>query len=315
MENAYSSLSEKSRLENRAEAEKAYRSRIVLSVFRHGEKEKLPPAGKTGDDEVLLTPAGRKGAIKSGEMFRLPEEGMAQAVAIGSPRKRAQETAAFVMAGEEEMITGDESIDKLKEKIDRGLKMGSKIGASEQLNFSGGSGEFEKEIMGAFKAGKLIDWLVEESDAAAEKYHDKNGSTYSREARDIAELIQRYVRASRRFDDLVQTKKYADTMQRFLGTHQSVGESFLAKVIEKTKGVKERDAFLKAMGSTGFGFVEGFQIEIATPSKGEDRQITLTYRRPAKDGKDGYEFQSQLSKELLEEIVKEGEALEQRVNA
>jgi len=291
--------------EGNAETEKSYRSRVVLSIFRHGEKEKTPPPGKTGDEEVLLTPAGRKGAIEKGDIFRLPEEGMAQAVAIGSPRKRAQETAAFVMAGEEETVTGEETLEELKKKLDGGKTYGSKTGTSERLNFDMGSGTYEEQMMKAFKSGKFIEWLAKESDSFAESVNELKGSTYSRSAGNVAELVKNYLRAGKRFDELVKTKKYADTMQRFLGTHQSVGECFLAKVIEKTAGLEEREKFLQLIG-TGFGFVEGFQIEIDTPKQGNEPKIKLFFRRRGKDEKDVYEFHTEITPELLDEIIEEG---------
>ena len=59
-----------------------------------------------------------------------------QAVAFGSPRKRAQQTSAYAMAGKSlDTITGSESLEELKEKIDKDLKVGSKIGSDPRLDF------------------------------------------------------------------------------------------------------------------------------------------------------------------------------------
>jgi hypothetical protein len=44
-----------------------------------------------------------------------------------------------------------------------------------------------------------------------------------------------------------------------LGSHGGVTESFLLKVIEKIKGVAERDRFVSIIGNQ-FDFLEGFEF-------------------------------------------------------
>jgi len=297
---------------SKMEREKEYTSRIVLSFLRHGEKEKAPPPGEeaAGDTAVRLTPAGRKGALKAGAAFRLPEESMAQAVAKGSPRLRAQETAGLVMAGAKKAITGDESLEELREKIDGDRKYGSKIGTDPRLDFSAGSGEFGKQMMAAFKAGRLMEWLVNESDDVARKTHEKEGSSYSRSARNVAEIVDGYYRAAKRFDQLVTDKDYEDTMQRFMGSHQSVTECFLAKAIEMVDGKGERDAFIEAINKAGFGFVEGFQMEIKT-FQGGDRRMLIHFQKKDADGKILYEFTGGFGPEQIKEIINEGKKLDE----
>jgi len=296
-------------MEATSEKEKPYSSRIVVSLFRHGEKEKLPPPGKEGDIEVRLTPGGRKGAMETGDVFRLPEKGMAQAVAKGSLRKRAQETAAFVMAGEQETITGDETLEEMKEKLDRGRKYGSKIGSDPRLDFDGGADDYRKPMEASYVEGRLMDWLVNKSDELAIATHETVGSTYSRMARNIAEILERYLKSAKRFDQLVREKKYADTMQRFLGSHMSVTECFLAKAIEKTKGAKERDKFIANLKKGGFGFVEGYQAEI-TSRTGAEPRMELHYQKKNDKGDVVFEFHQAIGKEVLDEIIKEGEKLD-----
>lgn len=293
--------------EKSQEKEKEYTSRIVLSLFRHGEKEKNPPEGKTGDAEVRLTPAGRKGALAKGNLFRLPEEGIGQALAKGSPRKRAQETAAFVMAGKEETITGDETLEEMKEKLDKGRAYGSKIGTDPRLDFSMGEGEFTTGLMAAAKAGNLLEWMVNESDDLAKKTHEAKGTTYSRAARDVAEIVAKYYRASNRFDELVGDKGYADTMQRFLGSHQTVTECFLAKIVERSRDKAKRDKLVAAM-KNGFDFVDGYQVEIQN-NDGE-RKMYIRFQKQDKDGKILLSFDDEILPEDLAWIIQEGEELD-----
>ena len=60
-----------------------------------------------------------------------------QSMAFGSPRKRTQETASLIMSGKLEEITGTETLEELKEKLDKDLplKSGSKIRVDGRLNF------------------------------------------------------------------------------------------------------------------------------------------------------------------------------------
>jgi len=85
-------------------------SKIDLRFFRHGEKE--PSVSGKPDEEIQLTEKGRGQAIKKTE-----DEDISQSLAFGSSRKRAQQTAGLVMAGKLDEITGNESLDELKQKI------------------------------------------------------------------------------------------------------------------------------------------------------------------------------------------------------
>lgn len=98
--------------ENEASKER-YVSKINLHFFRHGEKEKDP---SKNDTDIELTETGKKQALGKSNLKNIN-----QAVAFGSPRLRAQETAGFVMAGRQKDIIGEESLNELKKKVDKNL--------------------------------------------------------------------------------------------------------------------------------------------------------------------------------------------------
>ncbi|KKQ55628.1 MAG: hypothetical protein US74_C0026G0003 [Parcubacteria group bacterium GW2011_GWA2_38_13] len=87
--------------ENREDKE-VITSKIDLRFFRHAEKESVK--GKP-DEEIELTDIGGKQAMKKSK-----DRDISQSVVFGSPNKRTQETAGFVMAGQLDEITGNESI-------------------------------------------------------------------------------------------------------------------------------------------------------------------------------------------------------------
>lgn len=277
------------------EKQEKYTSKIELSFFRHGEKEndKLKP-----DDDIELTEFGKKQAILKSETKEIK-----QSVAFGSPKARTQETAVFVMSGNQEEITGEESLEELREKLDKDFAKGSKLGVDKRLDIGSGDSEFDRVAFDHFKKGEYLKFLVDESDELSEKLGDENSFTFSKRASNVARIVNKYLRISKRWDELAQDKQkeYSDTLERFFGTHQGVSESFLAKVIENTKGVEERDKFIQALNNQGFDFTEGFNISILNHDS-EDPTIHLSYKKE-KDGEIVFEFNEDVSLEIIENIA------------
>lgn len=268
---------------------------IEISLFRHGEKEK---DDTKSDLDIELTSTGGKKATEKSKTKK-----MKQAVAYGSPRKRAQQTAGFVMAGALDAITGSESLDELRDKLDKELKVGSKIGREKRLDFDlDFHSNYGQRLIEEFGKGELLKFIVEQSDQLADDSEDNVSFTYSRGAKNIAEILEKYIKIAPRWDKLVSEnpEKYTKILERFLGTHQCVLEAFLAKLLEVTKGEKERDEFIEALGD-GFDFLEGFKIAIITKDK--NPEIWLQYKKE-KDGKVIFEIDEQLTPELLKKIKK-----------
>ena len=53
-----------------------------------------------------------------------------------------------------------------------------------------------------------------------------------------------------------------------MGTHASISEAFLAKIIEITEGIEARDNFI-AQYPNGFDYLQGFEADIVRDSKGD----------------------------------------------
>lgn len=271
---------------------------IILHFLRHGEKEndKTKP-----DSTISLTEKGRQQAILKSS----PETDNSQSLAFGSPRRRTQETAALVMAGSQDTITGEESFGELKEKLDQSLKVGTKIAVDKRLDINDTiSTPYGTQLLDEIKAGRFLKFLVEQSDELANNLHDAECSTYSRLAKGVAEIILKYINASSRWHELVNdsTKNYTETLQRFFGSHQTVLECFLAKVIEKNKGQTERNQFVSLLGNNGFNFTEGFTVEISDTGKPEEIRIHLSYQKDLTQG-EPYVLNEDISMELLRKIA------------
>ena len=277
---------------------KDYTSKIELIFMRHDEKEN----DKTkSDEEVRLTPQGKIHAKDKAE-----QDDIGQSMAFGSSRKRTQETSGLIMSGKLDDITGTESLEDLKEKLDKdlSLKSGSKIRADERLNFEADfSSNYGKKALEAVKKGEYLKFLVEGSDNLAKECNDNKSSTYTTQAQAIASIIQKYYGIAPRFNELAQDKdkNYDGTMKRFFGSHQGVLESFLAKLIEKTKGVEERDKFVRILNNQGFDYAEGFDVEIKNKESGEST-IHISYKKE-KDGEIIFEFNEDLSKEIINSLI------------
>lgn len=271
-------------------------STIDLRIFRHAEKES--DKNKT-DEEIELTETGRRQSVEKSE-----DNDITQSVAFGSPRKRTQQTAGLVMGGKLEEITGNESIEELKEKLDKELKVGSKIGIDKRLDFNiDFSTDFGKKVLEAVKNGEYLKFLVEQSDSFAESFKNADTETYSGMAGRVAEIVKKYLTVAPRWDKLTQdeSKDYEDTLKRFFGTHQGIGESFLAKIIEQTKGKAERDIFVSALGNQGFDFAEGFDVKIETVND-KTQNIHILFKKE-KDGQVIFEYDEIIPREIIDNLV------------
>ncbi len=283
---------------------KEYSSRIVLSFRRHGDKKKL----KEGqiDAEIELTAKGREQAMASAN----PDVSMDQAVAFGSPRVRSQQTAGYEMGGSLEEITGNENYEELKTKLNSGLKYGSKLGTDVRLDFPEQPGSaYVKEVRQSFADGHPLTYLVNDSDRRAAELGDNVSYTYGREAAGIAQILEKYLKVAPQWEQLYknerteQTGTYSDTLERYMGTHASVGESFLAKLLEVTKGTEERDRFVEALGGKSFDVAEGFAVEIRNHGAGEP-SLHVTYRKENKDSnKPPYIFDEDIPLEAINKIA------------
>lgn len=291
-----------------------YHSRIVLNFFRHADKPKAEP-GQT-DESVRLTPTGRQQSWLASDSYHSEGASPETSLAMGGPRERSQETAGWVMAGDLDKLKGDESLEELKAILDKEQKFGSKLGVDNRLNFEIGEGEYADKLYQAYGADKNgLRWLIDESDKLAKKTGQTNATSYSTGASQIAEIIKKYENIAPRFDALVEKykdepaeedKRMEDTMQRFFGSHLSVPDAFLAKLIEITDGTEERDRFVTALDNHGLDFVEGFQAEIKTASKGQKPTVEIHYEKKNPDGKIIFEYNEVLDEKLLDQIIDQG---------
>ena len=289
-------------------------SKIILSFFRHDDKE----TDKTKSDEKInLTGRGKKHAASLAEDLKNPT----LAKAGGSSRIRTQQTAFLKMEGKNvDIENAEEDLSDLISK--KGILGMPKVIKDDRLNFfinsKSGTG---KKGFDAFKRGKYLRWLIEESDETATKYKDLDeNSTYSKSAAGVASIVKDYLNASGRWDQIVKAEKtrkfpkgYASELERFFGSHLGVTESFLAKLIEKTEGIKERDKFIESLDEKGFGFSEGFKVEII--NRNDDKKILVEFEKKYKD-KDGndktFQFKKEIDLEIIDKIIKEGEELEKK---
>lgn len=284
---------------HKIEKEPDYDSKIELHFLRHAETE---PNYSGGDVSRLLTERGRLDARSKAE-----KENIEQSVSFGSPRARAQETAGFIMAGAEEDITGEESLEELKEKINKETKVGSRIAIDKRLDFPL-SDDIEdpyiKELLSAANEGRFLKFIVEESDSLSEQL-GKEGVSYTALAASVADLIVKYAKLAPRWNELVQneSKEYKPELKRFLGTHQGIQESFLAKIIELTDGLEMRERFMEALDNQGFEYTEGFDCEILY--KNGNSEIHIKFEKKEDEDSNSFVFDKIVPIELIENIARQ----------
>lgn len=280
-------------------------SKIELHFFRHSIKESDNPAA-IGDHEVKLSAEGK--ALAKEQSF--DGNNLKQSIAFGSPRVRTQETAALMMAGKQDAITGQESFDELFEKLDAEQEFGSKVGVDERLNFADqASTPVGSANLDAMKRGEYVRSIVQNSDTLALEAGDTSGANYTHKAANLARIVEKYLAIAPVWDRLVNdpNKKYSETLERYFSTHQGMSESFLAKIIEKTDGIEARNTFLDTFPQ-GFTYLQGFDLEIQTTSKG-DREVVLTFSNNEK------KIKKLISEDMLKSIISEDEQLMKKIQA
>ncbi|MEI8343470.1 MAG: hypothetical protein WCF93_00800 [Candidatus Moraniibacteriota bacterium] len=276
------------------------KSFIELDFFRHSNKEK--DKEKT-DIEISLTPEGKKNAIDKASI----DTDIEQSIAFGAAPERTGLTSMLVMGGQEESITGEETFNELRDKLDAGIAVGSKLGIDNRLDFKADeNSKYYAELADNFINGKYLVYLIEQSDQRAKDFGDDYTATYSRMAQQVAQIIEKYQKISPRWSQLVEDKsaEYTKALQRFMGTQQGVGECFLAKVIELTNGAVERDKFVEALGKKqGFDFLEGLRIFVVDDD-GDRPKLFVEYKHKDKeDASRNFEFVKEIDPALIEKIA------------
>lgn len=288
--------------EKKAEGEKKLETEVRLNIFRHSKKENDP---NRPNSELLLTLEGRELAHEKG--MRLNPDSRV-AVAGASPMDRAAETAMLVMMANEDNIGAGDSLEDMNKKIVEEMRVGKKIYRDERLGFSL-DGPIHEEGMSAFKAGKYMEWLVNDSDRQAIEKGDKISTTYLRQAGNISELVKRHQQVGNNFNHLVARKRadnieFSDHLERYLASHQAVVESFVAEVIKNQGGEAARAEFISNL-KNGWAETEGISISII--NKGEKQTIKMIY--PDKDGPKEMEIKP----ETIDKIINERNEFEELI--
>lgn len=261
----------KEQAEKTLESKEKTTSRIALEFFRHGKKESrkdLP------NELLMLTPEGKQQAIEKGkELHAQPDV----SIAMGSPRRRTQETAGRAMLVERKDIAPEMSLEEIEKVISKEQKYGKKIFSDPRLDFSIG-GPITKKVKEAVTANTLLNYVIYESDQDALESKDEITFTYSRVAGNLAEVIKKYISIAPKFDKIVKNnpEKYAqynNQIERYMGTHQTLPESLLSKALEKIKGEESRDEFINLVGSAGMGETQGIRVEINNTGQGVRTEI------------------------------------------
>ncbi len=298
-----------------ANKESEFSSKVVLNFFRHGEKNPAP-----GTDE--LTKDGRKKAVAE-FAARFGQDGNPHKMAFGSWIKRSEETAALALENtnlDSELVDSYGSVQELTDAIDaeatdasgeKGLAFGSKTGVRENLGFKFKKGPVMDAAYAAIKDNNYLGWLAHEADTMIPA-DDTETWGLNRQAANIADEIGNYVKVAGNFDRLVAKKTqeeggedFGNTLERFMGSHSGVLESFLVKLIQKTKGEAEKEKFVNALPEA-FDFLEGFTVEIENKAGQTEPQVRIKYERKGDTEEKSFKYDEMVPVSVIQEIISEG---------
>jgi broad specificity phosphatase PhoE len=257
---------------------------VTLHFMRHSIK--AGASADMTDQQIPLTDQGRELAAKK---LEAPLDMRFSHVA-GSSRVRTHETAV-IAATQNPAVTPNE------------FQVG-KVRSLAELDFDTNEADvYGRRFADEYRKGRLLPFLIKESDALAKESGDTTSSTYSRMAANIAKLIERTYEAASRGASILEQSHNTDNekndFERVFVTHASIQESFLLKLVEKMKGESARDELLSKIGDNGFEYVEGFDTTLS--KKNGEIQVRITYK------KGDYSFDEVVPQSVLEEIIKEGE--------
>lgn len=259
---------------------------IRLEFFRHDERGPMTE-GQTDDRPVMLSQKGREHAAGIGKTKDpQPEVG----IAYGSPRVRSRETALRSLLTNEEDIIPADSYEDIEKKIGQYFKArkltARKDYTDERLNFNfDGTETFGNIFSDHYRNSKdALRFMFEESDDLVRKLGDKESTCYSRLAGNVAELVQKYLRILPVWQRITEKEpekyiEYKNELQRFLGSHQTITESFLLKIIEKIEGREVARNFIESLpNKNGFDYSEGFTVILLPSKEGKEPMIEVRYK-------------------------------------
>ncbi len=253
-----------------------FKSKIRIEVFRHDQRDKTI---KVPDEKSRLT---KGGSIHAKEIGKTKNPNPRVGLAYGSPRERSQETALRALMANEDWVTEDMTMEEILKGIEERGGRGKKIIASEKLNYKGDvHPEYAKLYdYHFFKACDAIPFLYNESDDLVRKLGDNEDFCYTRQAANVADFVKKYLGVLPHWEKLTEEKpekyKEIDEMQRFLGTHGSVTECFLLKIIEKTEGKDEAKRFIDSLSNkNGIDFSDGISIDLGY--EGEEVKVKISF--------------------------------------
>lgn len=168
------------------------------------------------------------------------------------------------------------------------------------------------QIAKAREENRLLEWIVQESDAYVLDQHDKVGGSYSRMAANIARMIKAQLARADGWDMRARSNRLARPEQEnYWAADSGITEAFLAKVIQKTSGTAHRNKFIAALGNNGFEPTEGFEVAISN-FKGK-KVIDVLFKKIDKTGESVFSFRQRISPELLDKIIEEETELKQTI--
>jgi hypothetical protein len=267
-------------------------SSVKLFLFRHGKK-----------DGAVLSTEGKKEARERGVEL---DSNKNMAVAGGSPLPRTLETSLRTMMPDD--FEDLASFSDIESKMNEEMKFGKKYYQDDRLGFNI-DGPIADDVMKFFNEGKYMEWLINKSDQLAIDKNDPVSTTYLRQAGNIAEILKKHMKMGDNFNKLATEKEeyQADdknTLERYLGTHQGVVESFVLDILRRQEGEAVAQEMAVSMGN-GWNELEGVSIEIK--NKGKEKSVIMSY--PSPEGLKNIE----IDPKVIDEIISEREEFEKKI--
>lgn len=273
--------------------------RMLLHIRRHAEKDGPDDVTPEADRAMPLTVAGRGRSLELGKIAETDS-----AIAVGGSLRRLRETALFASAGSDSRVDQETQLEQLRQLLDKkSVAYEKREWKIEGLEMAVAKDDpfFTNTLNPALKRRDYFKTIVAEHDKDHDAENPSKNSMYMRQAYGFAKILDFCVKASPKLRESYLHHGDPLTREAFIVAQSGVTESFLAEVIDRTRGRRERDAFVAAVHN-GFSYGQGFDLEVR--SKGEGRtslMLTLTVGA----GDTLYSYRSEIPLETLAEILED----------
>ena len=215
---------------------------------------------------------------------------------------RTRQTAAAIRAAGQPNITGQErSLKELETALGETDDLSARVWINKGLAmpFTKGETHGVDRILEAYNRNEYMRESLKLHQEGVEASKPRGSSIHAKQVYGIAKIITRYARITPK---LVENPTVPHAIERFLGTHGGVQESFWIELVRKLRGETEVERLI-AMIPNGVGYNEGMDVDIVARSRDEEPRLRILFT--VGKGESQYKFDEVVPVAVIDKVLEE----------